>query len=83
MSTFSRWVASFVERELLFNIGQKPKLNARFEAKILSKNDLRFSENASVCNRKARLRYPYIDFTYSLHVSNSQKKNGDRNCSHE
>ena len=83
MSTFSSWVASFVERKLLFNIGLKPKLNARFEGKILSKNDLHFSENASVCNPNARLRYRYIDFPYSLHVSNSQKKNGDRNCSHK
>ena len=83
MSTFSSWAASFVERELFFNIGQKPKLNARFEAKILSKNDLHFSENESVCNQKARLRYRYIDFPYSLHVSNSQKKNENGNSSHK
>ena len=52
MSTFSSWVASFVERELLFNIGQKPKLNARFEAEILSKNDLHFREKRQFAIKK-------------------------------
>ena len=83
MSTFSSLVASFVERELVFNIGQKAKLDTRFEAKILSKNDFHVSEIASVCDQKVKLRYRYIDFPYSRHVSNSQKKNENWNCSHE
>ena len=83
MSTFSSLVASFVERELVFNIGQKAKLDTRFEAKILSKNDFHVSENASVCDQEVELRYRHIDFPYSLHVFDSQKRNGDRNCSHK
>ena len=83
MSTFSSLVASFVERELLFNIGQKAKLDTRFEAKILSKNYFHFSKNVSVCDQKVELRYRHIDFPYSLHVSNSQKKNENRNCPHK
>ena len=83
MSTLPSGACSFVEREELFKIGQNAKLDTRFEAKILSKNDFHVSENASVCDQEVELRYRHIDFPYSLHVSNSQKKNGDRNCSHK
>ena len=83
MSTLPSGACSLVERELLFNIDHFSKLDTRFEAKILSKNDFHVSENASVCDQKVKLRYRYIDFPYSLHVSNSQKKNENWNCSHE
>ena len=83
MSTFSSWVASFVERELLFKIDWVSKLNAQFESEILSKNDLHSTKNVSVCDEEVELRYRDIDFPYSLHVSNSQKKNENQICSHK
>ena len=75
MSTLPSGACSLVEREELFNKDHFSELKSQFEAKNLSKNDFHLAKNASVCDQEVRLRYRHIDFPYSLHVSNSQKKN--------